>query len=108
MRPPALGPQEEAFPLSAGRGPAADESSRHDAGVVDDDEITGAEELRQVADVAVRDAAVGPPHDEQPRRRAVGERLLRDQLGRQMVVVRVGGVRVGGGHSRHGTVRLVE
>lgn len=92
--PPPAGPglllQKEPFPLAAGGGAAADEPRGHDAGVVDDDEIAGREELGQVADVAVVDRAVGAAEHEQPGVGSALQRLLCDQLFGEVVVVKVG------------------
>lgn len=74
------------------------EPGRHDARVVDDEEITGAEEIDEIADVAVGERAVRAADDEHPRGAAVGERLLGNQLAGEVVVI---GVNVW--HPQHGT-----
>ena len=82
-------PQKEPFPPAARGRAAADEPGRHDACVVHDDEIARCEDVGQVADPAVLERAGGPMHHEQSCRRAIGERLLGDQFGGQVVVVKI-------------------
>ena len=50
-------------------------------------EVARAQQLGQLAEAAVRDRAARALEHEQARGVALGERLLRDQLGRQLVVV---------------------
>ena len=73
------------------------EPSRHDARVIDDEEITGVEEIDEIADVTVGERAVGATDDEHPRGAAVGERLLSNQLAGEVV-----GVVVSVRHPKHG------
>ena len=77
---------------------AAPEPSREYPGGVDDKEVATLEHERKVAERAVLDFAGGALDRHQAARRAVGERLLRDELRRQHVVE---GVR---SHLRGGSV----
>ena len=85
-----IDPQKQSLPLPAGGGAPADEPGGHHPRVVDDDEVARREDLRQIADAAVMQRARRPVHDEQPRRGPVGERLLGDEVGGQVVVVEIG------------------
>lgn len=69
--------------------PAEPKPRGHDARVVDDDELVG-EELRELGEDEMLDRGRIPPVHEQPRSVAVLERMLRDQIGRQLVVEKGG------------------
>ncbi len=58
---------------------------RHHAGRVHDDDVDGRDETGQVAELRVPDRAGGPLEDEQTARGAVGERILSDEVRRQVV-----------------------
>jgi hypothetical protein len=57
---------EQAFPLAAGGLAPADHAGRDDAGVVEDEEVAGREEVRQLAEDAVLEFAGGAADDEEP------------------------------------------
>ena len=78
------------------RGECDRDPRRHDARVVDDDELA-VQLVRQLGEPPVPHRAGRPLVDEQPRRVAPRRRLLRDQLGRQLVV------QLGDVHRRHRT-----
>ena len=90
MRTTGLDREKQPLPLAAGGRPAADEPRGHDPRVVDNHEIAGGKQVGKVADVPVLERAGGPPHNKQAGGSPVGERLLRDQVSRQVVVVAVG------------------
>ena len=98
--PVAIGQRLEPQPLpTPSRLLAAPlEPGWHDACVVDDEEITGVEEIDEIADVAVGERAVGAADDQHPRGASVVERLLGNQLAGEVVVISVGVW-----HPEHGT-----
>ena len=67
-------------------GANAEETGGHDAGVVQDEEVAGAEEGGEVADVVVREGASLAGDNQQAGGVAGLDRLLGDQLGGQVVV----------------------
>ena len=75
--------------ISAGppAGAAPEQAGREDAAAIRDEEVAGAEQIRQIGEAAVLDAARRAVEHQQPRRVALGERLLGNELGRQRVVV---------------------
>ncbi len=75
-------------------GAMAEEARGKDAGIVEDKAIAGAEVGGEVAEGAIFPAAGGAVHDQHAGGGAVGERLLRDQLRRQ-VVIEIGEVHSG-------------
>ena len=96
---PASRPQHRLPQLGAARAdqqqlgraparPGPQQSRGEDAAAVQDDEVVGPEQLGQLVEAVMREPAARALEHEQPRRVALGERLLRDQLGRQLVVVR--------------------
>ena len=66
-------------------GPPTDEARGKDAGVVDDEQVAGLEELREAGEDRMLDLAAWR-EPEQPRPVALGERLLSDELRRKLVV----------------------
>ena len=74
-----------------GAGPFLDAQKpcRDHLGVVEDERISGPQVLRNVPEGPVLDLTGLPVHDEEPRRRPVSERILRDQLlGEVKIVIR--------------------
>ena len=80
----ALREQQQLEPPAA--RPAAAHAGRDDARIVQHEQVAGAEQPRQRRTVLVRERLGLASDHEQPRRRALGRRLLGDQLGRQRVV----------------------
>jgi hypothetical protein len=83
--------------------PAADESGGKDAATVHDEQVAGAQQGRQVPEDVMARGARGPIQYQQAGGVALGGGLLRNSVGRQ-VVVEVGGLQnsffcgvVGGG-----------
>src|SRR5207302_338001 len=83
--------------LAARRGDR--DPRRHDAGVVDDDELATPQLVRQLGEAAVSHRAGRAVVDEQPRVAAPRRRMLRDERGRKLVV------QLGDVHARTVTVR---
>ena len=71
---------QEAFDGAAAGVAAAEEPRREDASVVDDEEVAGAQQFRQRADIRVRNRAGGAVEMQQARAAAGRRRLLRDQF----------------------------
>jgi hypothetical protein len=86
--------QQEQLDPTARRSPRK-ETSGQDSGVVDDEEISGLQQFRQIAEDAILKLATGSPDDEQPGRVARFDRPLRDQVRRQIVVEPLEGDRIG-------------
>ena len=82
--PPSSALQQQYLHGSA-RRPPQPEAGRDDAGVVDDDELTG-QLAGQVGEDAMPDLSRLAAVDKQARLVAVLRRVLGDQLGRQLVV----------------------
>jgi hypothetical protein len=61
---------------------AAEKARRKHPSIVDGEDVTFAQQLRQVRDRPVRHLSAGAIEAQQPGRAALGDRLLRDQLGR--------------------------
>ena len=80
-------PHEQDLGLATAR-PAAEEAGGKDAAAVRDEKVAGAEELREIGKGAVLEGAGRALEHEQPRGVPRGERLLRDELRRQLEVVR--------------------
>jgi hypothetical protein len=81
----AAAPHQQDFGL-ASSCPRAEEPSGEDAAPVQHHEVPRAQQLRQVAEVPVLQAAAPPLEDEETRGVALGEGLLRDGALRQRVV----------------------
>src|SRR5438067_1905734 len=64
------------------------------AAVIDDEQVTGTQQIGEIPDVAVLDDCTGAAIDEEPRGLAVRERRLGDRRVRQLVVEGVGVHRV--------------
>ena len=78
--------QKEQLHATASIGANAEEAGGHNAGVVQDEEVAGTKEGGEVADVVVAESP-GFARDNQEAGRVAGlDRLLGDQLGRQVVV----------------------
>jgi len=71
---------------TAARDAAAKEPRRKHPRVVHDDEVAGAQQLRQVRDRPVLDRTAAAVEAQQTGRAALRDRLLRDELGRQIEV----------------------
>jgi hypothetical protein len=65
---------------------ASEESRRQHARVVEDEEIARREQLDEIGEPPVFEPIVRRIDDEQPARRARGERRLRDPLGREIEI----------------------
>ncbi len=76
-------PFEQDFDAPA-RRLAAHDAGRQHAGVVEHEQIACAQELRQLGECAIRKRAARAVEHEQPARAPLGERYLRDELGRQV------------------------
>jgi hypothetical protein len=79
-------PDQQALDCAAARHPATEQPCRKHAGVVDDDEIAGAQESGKRGDVGVDNGPAVAIESQQARRAAVRRRLLRDQFGRKVEV----------------------
>ncbi len=79
-------PDKEALPLAAGARAGADEAGGDDAGVVEDEEVTGRKEARQVGEGVVADLARRAAQHQQARGVAARGGLLGDQLLGQVVI----------------------
>src|SRR5438045_9466506 len=77
--------EQELDAAAAWASPAREARGQH-AGVVEDEQVAGAQQLGQVGETAVLDRARRAVEHEQPARAALRERRLRDQLARQFVV----------------------
>jgi hypothetical protein len=72
--------------LRARSGAGGEEARGQDAGVVEDEEIAGLEELREVGEEVVAEGAGGAVEDQHPAGAALGGRVLGDQFFRQVEV----------------------
>ena len=90
-------------PSPTWRVTSAQEAGGHDLRIVDDEQVSGRQQVREIPNRPVRERSTGPVHDEQPGRSPVGERLLRDQVLGQLVGIGVGGERVVRIHADHPT-----
>ena len=72
-------PLEQHLDAPAGRL-APDDARRQHARVVEDEQVAGAQELRQLGEQPILDGARGAVEHEQTARAPLGERHLRDQL----------------------------
>src|SRR4051812_32035259 len=77
---------QQAFDRAAAGIAAAEQARGEDSGVVDDDQIAGAEELGQRADLRMRDRTGLAVEVQQARAAARRRRLLRDQFRRKVEV----------------------
>ena len=71
---------QEAFGRATTRQANADEPRGKHARVVDDEQIAGSKQRRQLVEVAMLDASAAAVNDHQPAAAALLRRLLRDQL----------------------------
>lgn len=97
MVPISVDRKEKPLPCPPGGGPSANQARRHHPRVVDDDQIAGRQQVGEITDMVVGKRTVRFPNDQESRRGPVCERLLRDQLPREVVVVEIGG-----GHAQDG------
>jgi hypothetical protein len=67
-------------------GSPAQKARRKDTAAVDHQQVARVQEVGQVAEPVMAEAAGGAIEDEEPRRIALRQGLLRDELGRQVVV----------------------
>ena len=79
-------PDQKALGGAAAGQPDADQARREDARVVDDQQIAGAEQRRQVVEGEMRDAPARAIERHEPAAAARGRRLLRDQLVREIEI----------------------
>ena len=87
-------PQQEQLDAAAGVRTNTEETGGHDARVVQHEQVAGLQEGGKVADLMVVERPGPAVHDEQAGGVAGLDRLLCDELGRQ-VVVEVGGAHAG-------------
>jgi hypothetical protein len=90
-----FGLEQEAFDGASG-GPVGEEPGGQHAGVVANQCIAGAQELRQIRKNMVRQRVARPVDDQQTRLVAACSRRLRHQVRRKYVVEEIGGKRHGG------------
>ena len=81
--------QKKPFPTSAGACPQPHQTSRHDARVVEHEQIAGIQQLRQILKNSMLNGLRGPANDEQARLVALGTGFLGDEIGRKVVVEKI-------------------
>ncbi len=84
--------EQEDFKLAAGLGVAAAQARRDDAGIVEDEDVAGAEVIGEIAEILVRNFFGVAVDDEQAGLIALGDGSLGDQFGRQNKI------KIGGAH----------
>ena len=84
--PAAAAPHQQDLGLAAALA-APDEARREDAAAVRDQQVAGAQALRQLREAPVLDGARAAVEHQKPRGVARGERRLRDELGGERVLV---------------------
>ncbi len=80
----AFDPLEQHLQLTAA-GLAAKQTGGNDAGVVDHQQVTGPQQVRQVGELAIAQTAVGSVQTKETARRTRGERVLGDEFRRELV-----------------------
>jgi len=73
-------------PLGAVAGAGGEETRRQDAGVVENEEVAGLKELREVGEEVVAQGSSGAVEDEHAAGSALGGGVLGDELGGQVVM----------------------
>ena len=73
-------PNQEALCRAAAGQAHADQAGRKHPGVVDDEQIAGAEERWKIGELPVRHLAAGAVQHKEPAAAALGGRLLRDEI----------------------------
>ena len=61
-----------------------EQSRRQHAGIVEDEQVAGAQQRRQIGEAAILETPRSRIDDQQPARRALGQRALRNHFGRQI------------------------
>ena len=81
--------QKQSLPLAAAVGTPTEQPGRHDPCIVENEQIAGLKQLRQIGEDAMRDDGAAAAQHEQTRMIALRRGMLSDEVRRQVVVEQV-------------------